>query len=196
MRKRRQLSVVLEPRDAALAIARAPVEVLVGHLLLVEARAQDREQARELREDERLVPLVRRLEDLRHQHVELRGSVAAPRRVDEARVAGGLAQAQQRFEDLDLAASEPLLADALEQRAAVVAQELVVERALRPLELAEDRLLGLGRELGRDLVLGAPQDERPQAAREDRELGVVGPRRRRPPAGEPREARSFRAGRG
>ncbi len=44
--------------------------------------------------------------------------------------------------------------------------QLVVELALRPLELAEHRLLGLRRQLRRDLLLGAPQQERAQRHRQ------------------------------
>jgi len=64
--------------------------------------------------------------------------------VEEPGVAGRLAQAQEGFEDQDLRAPEPLLADAAAERGAVVVAHLVVELAL----------LGLGR--SKILVLRSP----------------------------------------
>ena len=64
--------------------------------------------------------------------------------VDQARVAGRLAQAQQRLEDLDLRLRRaPRARSRAEQRCAVVVAQLVVELALLRLQLAVDRLLGL-----------------------------------------------------
>jgi hypothetical protein len=52
--------------------------------------------------------------------------------------------------------------------------------ALRPFELAVERLLGARRQLRRDLLLGAAQDERAQRAREHRRglVGGIAPLRR------------------
>ena len=44
--------------------------------------------------------------------------------------------------------------------------QVVVLLALRAFQLAEDRLLGLLRQFARHLLLGAPQNERPQRLRQ------------------------------
>ena len=68
----------------------------------------------------------------------------------------------------------PLAFDAPEQRAAVVLAQLVVELALGGFQVAVDRLFGLcGQVLG-DLLLGAPQDERPQGSRQQRPRLLTG----------------------
>ena len=89
-------------------------------------------------------------------------ALASPLRFGSSRpgMAGGLAQPQQRFQHLDLGLRQALGLDPLEQRIAVVLAQLVVELALRGLQLAVDGLLGLGRKVARHLLLGAAQDER------------------------------------
>ena len=78
-----------------------------------------------------------------------------------------LAQAQQGFQHLNLGAVHADRFDRLEQRLAVVIAQFVVELALFRLQLAVERLLGfLGQVLG-DLLLGAAQDEGPQALGEN-----------------------------
>ena len=79
-----------------------------------------------------------------------------------------LAQAQQRFEDLDLRLVDADAIDLRQQRLAVMLAQFVVELALRVVELAVDRLLEFLRQVRRDLLLGAAEDERPQRAGEKR----------------------------
>ena len=100
--------VVLERVDARLAVARRAVEVLVADAGLVEAAAHDREQAGELREDQRLVALLAQLVELVEQHVELGAGLADALRVEQAGMAGGLPQPQQRFEHVHLGFAEAL----------------------------------------------------------------------------------------
>ena len=141
--------------------------------------AHDGEEARELREDERLVPALPDLGEPGQERVELRARLAEPRAVEEPGMAGGLPEPEQRLEHLDLRPPEPVAPDLAEQRRAVVVAQLVVELALRGLELAVQRLLGLGGEVLRDLLLRAPQDEGPQAAGDDgHRVGIEAPGRR------------------
>ncbi len=100
----RAVGVVLEPLDPLGAVAGPAVEVFVGEPLGVEPVADDRQEAGELREDQDLVPLLDDLGQLRQEHVELGAGLADAARVDQAGVAGRLAQPQQRLEDLDLRA--------------------------------------------------------------------------------------------
>ena len=106
-----------------------------------------RQEAGELAEDEDLVPFVDDLFHLVHEHVELGRWFVGARRVDQARVAGGLAQAQEGFEHLDLVLLE-LVAAQLQQGGAVVGEQLVVELALGGLEVAvQGRSILSGRSL-------------------------------------------------
>src|SRR5262249_22206316 len=84
-----------------------------------------------------------------------------------------LPQPQQRFEDLKLPALQRGRVCIREKRSPVMIAQLVVQRALRFLELAVQRLFELRRQLRRDLLFRAPQDERPQAAREQRDALFV-----------------------
>ena len=102
--------VRLEALHARRAVARLAVEVLVDEAGRVQPRLQEREEARELREDERLVPLLDDLVEARHEDVELGARALRAPRVDEARVAGGLPQPQERLEHLDLRPREALRA--------------------------------------------------------------------------------------
>ena len=92
-----------------------------------------------------------------------------------------LAQAQQRLEDLQLRLAEAdRRADLLpKERGAIVVAQLVVQRALRRLEVAVQGLLGPGRQLGGHELLRAPQDERPKPAGQHLQRPVVGLRIRR-----------------
>ena len=65
---------------------------------------------------------------LRQQHVELGGRLVDAARIDQAGMAGRLAQAQQRLEHLHLRFGQPVARDAREQRRPVVRAQLVVER--------------------------------------------------------------------
>ena len=80
---------------------------------------------------------------------------------DQARVAGGLAEPQEGFEDLDLGAVQ-LGGVLAQQRIAVVCPQLVVAAPLLGLHVAVEGLLGLLGQVLDDLLLGAAEDERPQ----------------------------------
>ena len=165
--------IVLKALDFRLTIARPAVEVLVHDLTLVEARAQDRQQARELREHDRLVALVDRLGEARDQHIQLRGRIVGPPAIDQTRMAGCRPQPQQRLEDDQLGSADTVRARPSQQRVPIVRAQFVVEDALRPFQLAVQRLLGLRRQIRRDLLLGPAQDERAQPACELRERVVA-----------------------
>ncbi len=90
----------------------------------------------------------------------------------------GLAQAQQRLEHLDLGLRQAFLGHALEQRRLVVLAQLVVERALLEAELAGARLLGALGQLGRDLGLGAAEQEGAHRLGDERDALAVGGARR------------------
>jgi hypothetical protein len=138
--------IFLKPRDAGGPILDVTIEVLVLDPRRVEALAQDREEAGELREHERLVAFGSNLLEARQQHVELRGRLGDATLVDEAGMAGGLPQPQERFEHQDLRLPQRIIAGLhlSEEAGAIVIPQLVVERALRGIELAHDRLLVLG----------------------------------------------------
>src|SRR5262249_43196289 len=104
--EQRTRRIVLEAIDAGVAVAGAAVAVLVRDLPGVELAADDGEELGELREDERLVPFLDRLAQARQQRVQLRRVRVEAPGVDQAGVAGGLAQAEQRLEHLDLLALE------------------------------------------------------------------------------------------
>jgi hypothetical protein len=55
-----------------------------------------------------------------------------------------------------------LLLHAPEQRFAIMSPQFVVLQPLRSFKLAEDRLLSLRRQLACYLLLGSPENERPQ----------------------------------
>ena len=110
-----------------------------------------------------LCPSSTHLGELRQEHVELGAGLAGAARVDQAGVAGGLAEPQERLEDLDLGlGSARGVLDARSERLAVVVAQLVVELALRGLQVAVEGLLGLLGQVLDDLRLGAAEDERPQ----------------------------------
>ena len=102
------LRVGLEAVDPLLAVARLAVEVFVDDAAAVEVLFHDRQHARELREDERLVPFGDQLLEVRQQDVELGRRFFVGALADEGRMAGGLPQAQQRFEHVHFALGEAL----------------------------------------------------------------------------------------
>ena len=109
------------------------------------------------------MPLLGHLDELRDQHVELGAGVAGALGVDQAGVAGGLAEPEERLQDLDLGPAQ--LGGVLAQEGlAVVGLEVLVELPLRRLEVAEQGLLELLGEVLDDLRLGPPEDERPEGA--------------------------------
>ena len=92
--------------------------------------------------------------------------------VDQAGVAGGLAEPQQGLEDLDLGPVQ--LGRVLAQEGvAVVGPQLVVELPLRRLQVAVEGLLGLLGEVLDDLRLGAAEDERPERLGQQDAVAVV-----------------------
>ena len=74
-------------------------------------------------------------------------------------MACGLSKSEQRLEDLQLRASESVCRRTVEQRAPIVRAQLVVQRALRLLELAVQRLLRLGRQIRLDSFLCSAEDK-------------------------------------
>ena len=89
-------------------------------------------------------------------------------------VAGGLAEPQEGFEDLDLRAVQLGRLLAQEGRA-VVGAELFVDLALGGLHVAVEGLLGLLGEVLDDLRLGPPEDERLERPGQQRAvLGLEG----------------------
>jgi len=82
-------------------------------------------------------------------------------------MAGGLAEAQERFEDLDFGFGDAVFADFVEQCVAVVLAEVVVEGALTGLEFAVEGLLDFGWEFGGYLLFGAAQEERAEGVGEE-----------------------------
>ena len=104
-----------------------------------------RQQAGELREDQRLVPFLDHFLQAAARACRAWRWIAGLLLVDQARMAGRLAQTQQGLEHLDLGAVHADRLDRLEQRLAVVLAQLVVELALFGLQLAVERLLGLSR---------------------------------------------------
>ena len=142
--------VGLEPLHTCFAILRPAIEILVRNASLAKLLAQQRQEAGELREDERLVTFVNRLDQPGQQQLQLRRGVAVPFGIDQRRVARRLAQAKQRFEHLQLGGLPRC--GAAQQRAPIVIAQLVVERPLPPFQLAENRLLRFRRQIGRDLA--------------------------------------------
>ena len=85
-----------------------------------------------------------------------------------------LSKPEQRLEHLHLRPRQPFLCHGRQQSVTVVIAELVVEAPLRRLQIAVNRLLDLLRQLGRNLLLGPPENERPQGAGEQIDLDPVG----------------------
>ena len=95
--------------------------------------------------------------------------------VDQAGVDGRLPQAEEGLQDVDLGLGHAGLGDPLGEHGAVVGPQLVVAFPLLAFQVAVQRLLGLLRQLGQDLLLGAAENERPQRAAEQRQpLAVLG----------------------
>ena len=78
------VGIGLEALDPRLAVARLAVEVLVGDALARRAARARREEAGELREDQRLVALLEDLGELREEHVELGAGLVGAALVDRA----------------------------------------------------------------------------------------------------------------
>ena len=92
------------------------------------------------------------------------GAAFAPRQLDQARVAADLAQLQQRIEDHDVAAVEPLGGDRLAHFRVHRASRSRRGRAGAPRARSVHDDSVLGGSSGATSLLGAAQDERPHAA--------------------------------
>ena len=66
-------------------------------------------------------------------------------------MAGGLAQAQQRFEHLELHLAQAFTISVFQQSRAVIVAQLIVGFSIPRLEIAIDRLLGFRWQLARHL---------------------------------------------
>src|SRR5690606_33044975 len=152
--------IVLEVIDALLAVRGQAVEVLVDVTALIELPPEESDQRSELREDEHLVPFGVDLLEHREERLELARLQIGLAGVDERRVARGLTHAQERFEDVELRARHALRGDRGHDGRLEPIADLLVDLPLLGLHLAEDRLLDLLRQVGRDVLLLAPEDER------------------------------------
>ncbi len=166
--------VGLEMLDALLAVAGFAIEIFVDDAFGVEGGADDGEHAGELGEDQGFVAFVDDFFEAGDQQVEFGAGFGEARAVDEAGVQGGLAEAEEGFEDLDFGTGEALAVDLLQQFLAIAGAEVVVELALRGFELAVEGLLVFGREIGGDLFLGAAEDEGAEGAGEHDAHGLIG----------------------
>src|SRR3954471_7293181 len=108
---------------------------------------------------------VEQLAQLVEQQLAL-GARHVAARIDERGMTCRLPQSQQRLEDLHPRLLDAALADATEERGAVVIAQLVVQFFLFAFELAVERLFGAFRQLRRDLLFRPPEDERADRARE------------------------------
>jgi hypothetical protein len=161
------VGVVLEAVDLRLAFVGAAVEVFVIDAVFIEVLAEDAEHFGELRKDERLVSFFEDFPDLREEHIEFGAGAVGFGRIDEAGVDGGLTEAEERFEDMDLGAIDADVVDLFEEEGAVVIAEVVVLFALFGFELAVEGLLKLGREVFGDPIFGAAEDERAKGLGEE-----------------------------
>src|SRR5207302_1226473 len=89
---------LLEALDPRGAVARAAVQLLVADAIGDEPRANQGEERRELREDDRFLALLEHARELREERVELGALCSAVRGVEERRVASRLAQAEEGLE--------------------------------------------------------------------------------------------------
>jgi len=105
----------LELRDALAAVARAAVEMGVREAARVEPMPHRCEEARELPEDQRLVPFLDDFVEPLEEELELRARLAAAASIDQRRVASRLAQPQQRLVHVDLRTRETLLLDSFRE---------------------------------------------------------------------------------
>src|SRR5437764_824010 len=100
-----------------------------------------------------------------HEQLHLRAR-SVDLAAEETRVAGGLAQSQQRFQDLHSRFLDAAFSDAAEESGAVVIAQVVVLLFLLPFQLAVERLLDALRQFGRNLLLRSAQQQRTQRSSE------------------------------
>jgi hypothetical protein len=103
-----------------LPVAGPAIEVEIGDPLAVELPAKEAEEGRELGEHQCLVTLGQDLLELRQEEVELGAGLVGPLGIEQAGMAGCLPEAEQRFQNQDLGASQALLADFGSERAPVM----------------------------------------------------------------------------
>ena len=94
--------------------------------------------------------------ELREQRVDLGARLRRLLFIDQARMAGRLAQAQQRFEHLELHLAHAVTMSVFQQSRAVIVAQLIIEFSIPRLEIAINRLLGFCRQLARNLSLRPP----------------------------------------
>src|SRR6185369_1602298 len=155
--------VVLKAGHASLAILGFAVQILERDAFLLQTLAQDAEQRGELREYQRFVTLLQHAAQLLEQQLDLRAAFTRAFSINQAGVASGLPQAQQRLEDLGGAArwiTETLLFDAR----LIKAQQLLVALAFVGFEIDEQGLLAACREIFGDFLLGPAEHEGAQHA--------------------------------
>src|SRR3954470_2114038 len=119
--------ILLKFFDNRLSVARVPVEISVANRVRVETLAQECEEARELWEHERLVPLARGLGELGQHDIELRARGVGLGARDQRRMAGSLPQPEQRFEHLHPRLLDAHMIDVRKERASIVVEQLVVD---------------------------------------------------------------------
>src|SRR5262249_8963473 len=110
----------------------------------------------------RLVTFFGHIGKMVEQHVQLGARLAVLLGIDQARVAGGLAQPEQRFQDLDLGLADPFTLDAVQECLAIMSAEVVIALALGRFQFAKYRLFNLGRQIWSTFFLGSPEEERPE----------------------------------
>ena len=94
-----------------------------------------------MREYQRFVAFGEDFSEAFEEDVEFGAGMFGVFLVDEAGMAGGLAEAQKGFEDLDFGFGDAVFADLVEQGVAVVLAQIVVEGALAGFEFAVEGLL-------------------------------------------------------
>ena len=106
--KQLHVGIVLKLLNPRLPVARLAVKVHIGDLRAVEPAAHDSEQTRELGKDQSLMSFFEHLIELREQGIHFSARLRRLLFIDQTRMTGGLAQAQQRFEHLELHLSQAI----------------------------------------------------------------------------------------
>ena len=111
------------------------------------------------------MPLFHERGQVRQQRVELGALLVGTGLVDEPRVAGGLAQPEQRLEHLHFGLLHPLGVHLAQQALPVVIAQLAVLRPLPGAQGAVQGVLGPRRQFRGHLGLGPPQHKGPDGLR-------------------------------
>src|SRR5262249_5918091 len=91
----------LKTVDPFFSIAGLAVEIFVGEVALIEIAADDGQVARELRKDQRLVPLFQQIRQVQSQRIELGAGSVVVFVVEQGGMAGRLPQPQERLEHVN-----------------------------------------------------------------------------------------------